>query len=109
MWNFGCTSFNKLPNPLDFIQVTTWTPLDLPWTIHCPTNAVITGSYSIDNNSNNDRSWVFYCSSATAGGLCTTNCNSTGFVNAYDGYFNYAVPEGSALVGIHSVHDDHFE
>ncbi len=106
MWNFQCSSFDHIPNPLDFIQSTAFTPYDDTWTVQCPPNYVITGHYSEHNNDKEDRRWTFNCGSVTSGGMCTTDCATTDYVNDYDDYFHYVVPEGRALVGVHSDHDN---
>lgn len=39
-------------------------------------------------------------------GMCLYNCFYSGWVNSYDGYFDYAVPPGHVMRGWTSIHDN---
>lgn len=39
-------------------------------------------------------------------GMCLYNCFYSGWVNSYDGYFDYTVPPGHVMRGWTSIHDN---
>ncbi|XP_072123802.1 hemagglutinin/amebocyte aggregation factor-like [Mobula birostris] len=104
-WDFLCrTSFSQQP-------FCTWSNyvnnFDEEFTFTCPFNSIISGVQSYHQNHEEDRRWRFYCCHAE--NVCLQNCVWTNYVNIFDGYFSWQVPDSSYLVSVSSYHDNHYE
>lgn len=73
----------------------------------CPNNAVISGMYSEHSNHHEDRVFKVKCCSVT--GYTLRNCLTTPYVNDWDAMFTYNVQTGHHLIGIQSIHHNHYE
>ncbi|KAL1257200.1 hypothetical protein QQF64_012745, partial [Cirrhinus molitorella] len=104
IWNFGCQDTNcKTSQRLwteyvnDFDQVLLF---------ECPVQHVISGMSSYHSNYYEDRRWRFYCCKTPC---ITTNCHWTSYVNNFDEYFHWTVPNQYTLVGVQSYHQNYEE
>lgn len=77
---------------------------DQPVAFQCPNGGVMDGVSSYHDNGAEDRRFRFYCCEKP--GMCLYNCFYSGWVNSYDGYFDYAVPPGHVMRGWTSIHDN---
>ena len=50
--------------------------------------------------------WIFSCGSSLNDDICFKSCESTGWVNTYDGYFAWTAPENHVVIGVSSIHDN---
>uniref|UniRef100_A0A673FQ98 Hemagglutinin/amebocyte aggregation factor-like n=2 Tax=Sinocyclocheilus rhinocerous TaxID=307959 RepID=A0A673FQ98_9TELE len=105
MWEFGCKdTFDSgsdcflSPNVNDF---------DQKFTFECPPHHIITGMSSYHNNKHEDRWWQFYC--CRSNDHCTADCEWTTYVNCFDEYFHWTVPNHNYLVGAESYHENKHE
>jgi len=102
IWNYGCSD---IPGTLDTFQTSANTPYDEKWEVVCPTNSVMTGHHSVHDNRKEDRTWTFTCGSSSVGEICTVNCTITDeYINEWDEYFKFELPEGKVIVGAKSDH-----
>ncbi|CAG5128367.1 unnamed protein product [Candidula unifasciata] len=73
----------------------------------CADERIIAGIESIHENAYEDRKYSFKC--CVPEGVVAHSCEITPYVNDYDKLFNYRVPDGFAIKGVDSVHDNHYE
>ena len=50
--------------------------------------------------------WIFTCGSSLNDDICFKSCESTGWVNSYDGYFAWTAPQNHVVIGVSSIHDN---
>ena len=67
---------------------------------NCPANQVLSGVESVHYNSGEDRTWKFRCCESLS--YVTANCELTPFINNFHQNFDYTIPGGKVMVGIHS-------
>ena len=67
---------------------------------NCPANQVLSGVESVHYNSHEDRTWKFRCCESMS--YVTANCELTPFINNFHHNFDYTIPGGKIMVGIHS-------
>ncbi|KAK3779355.1 hypothetical protein RRG08_052577 [Elysia crispata] len=70
----------------------------------CHNDAVITGVDSVHDNGKEDRRYKFRCCNPV--GLVSHACEYTGIVNNYDAHLLYRAPDGMAIKGVSSRHDN---
>jgi hypothetical protein len=70
----------------------------------------MTGFISDHNNHWKDRNYLVYCK-PFLGNLAPTQTGGawSGYVNNYDGAFDYIAPAGKMIRGMGSVHNNHHE
>ncbi|KAK3096501.1 hypothetical protein FSP39_000787, partial [Pinctada imbricata] len=107
VFDLGCRQI-PIGQPDDCHETGWANGFDGPLTFQCPNAGVITGIASEHNNYNEDRRFKFQCCQSKAG-TCISNCRYTGYVNSYDGEFNYNVKSGYVLRGVNSIHNNHNE
>ncbi|KAL2102502.1 hypothetical protein ACEWY4_001670 [Coilia grayii] len=73
----------------------------------CPSNYVVSGIASYHLNYYQDRRFYIRC--CRAPGYYHHSCRWTPWVNYYDEYFNWYVPNYNYLAGIYSVHSNSHE
>ncbi|KAL5005393.1 hypothetical protein ScPMuIL_018849 [Solemya velum] len=73
----------------------------------CQTNSYLVGASSYHNNYYEDRRWKFFCCSQPE--VSYTDCEMTSYVNAYDGYMDYAVPSDYVITGVQGIHSNYYE
>lgn len=71
---------------------------------NCPRDEVLHGMMSYHNDGPEDRRFMLQCCDVTY--RYTRNCAYTEYVNSLDRPMNYHVPEGKAIKGAYSVHDN---
>lgn len=74
---------------------------DARFNFKCPRNHVITGVQSYHDNHREDRRWSFLCCGAQ--NFYTKTCRNTGWINNWDGSFDFNVGS-KVIVGFESVH-----
>ncbi|XP_078509571.1 hemagglutinin/amebocyte aggregation factor-like [Lissotriton helveticus] len=88
-----------------------WSPyvnnFDEEFTYTCPFGSVISGFDSYHDNRPQDRRWKVYCCIQKSD--MTSDCQWTNYVNDFDAYFNWQVPNGRYLVGVSSYHSNNRE
>ncbi|XP_074648094.1 uncharacterized protein LOC141903733 [Tubulanus polymorphus] len=70
----------------------------------CPNGGILAGVYAEHSNHYDDRRFKLTCC-----GLITKNglrCGWSDFLNSFNGYLNYQVPAGKAIVGMYSTHSN---
>ena len=67
---------------------------------NCPTNQILSGVESVHYNSGEDRTWKFRCCESLR--YVTANCELTSFINNFKQNFDYTIPRGKVMVGMHS-------
>ncbi|XP_073706335.1 hemagglutinin/amebocyte aggregation factor-like [Garra rufa] len=104
IWDFGCQATYGQTSQCywtgyvnDFDQVLMF---------ECPPQHVITGMISYHSNAHEDRRWKFYCCRSPC---ITSSCHWTSYVNSFDEYFHWTVPDQNVLVGVHSYHQNREE
>ncbi|KAM8974487.1 hemagglutinin/amebocyte aggregation factor-like [Pelodytes ibericus] len=89
-----------------------WTPyvncFDGEINFTCPFGSVISGMHSYHRNYEEDRRWKYYCCTGSQT-YYTKSCHWTYYVNNFDSYMHWQVPEHFFLVGISSYHDNYME
>ncbi|XP_067906789.1 hemagglutinin/amebocyte aggregation factor-like isoform X2 [Heterodontus francisci] len=105
LWDFQCkTTFSELPT-------CAWTNyvnnFDEEFTFTCPFSSIISGMESYHHNKHEDRRWKFYC--CRVNNVCNENCFWTNYLNLFDDYFSWKVPDSTYLVGVSSYHDNYYE
>merc|ERR1712198_73180 len=83
------------------------TPFDDPWTRSCGSGFIISRLTSIHDNHREDRRWSI--TRITPKFSLSAPKPFTDYVNEYDKELNFNCGTDEALVGIHSVHDNHRE
>ncbi|GFO09207.1 hemagglutinin/amebocyte aggregation factor-like, partial [Plakobranchus ocellatus] len=106
-WRLNC---DEAPNEAS-IPTCLWTGYvndwDGPVSFMCPSNYVMTGMGSYHNNRVEDRRFRFKC--CTQRGYKTSSCSITFYENSWDGMLQYTVPNGKAIVGTTSEHNNRYE
>ncbi|GFO48454.1 hemagglutinin/amebocyte aggregation factor [Plakobranchus ocellatus] len=104
VFNFGCT-------PVPFgasLSGCEWSgyanDYDKLLEFQCHNDAVITGIDSVHDNGKEDRRYKFRCCNPV--GLVTHACEYTGIINNYDAHLLYRAPDGMAIKGVSSRHDN---
>ncbi|XP_072913801.1 hemagglutinin/amebocyte aggregation factor-like [Hemitrygon akajei] len=104
-WDFQCRkSFSQQPSCAWSHYVNNF---DEEFTFTCPFNSIISGVESYHQNHEEDRRWKFYC--CRVENVCNKNCFWTNYLNLFDEYFSWQVPESSYLVSVSSYHDNYHE
>ncbi|XP_078076117.1 hemagglutinin/amebocyte aggregation factor-like [Mustelus asterias] len=104
-WDFECkTTFGERPTCewTDYVNY-----FDGEFSFTCPFNSFISGMMSYHDNHHEDRRWRFYCCHVKS--FCRGYCQWTSYINGFDAYFKWKVPDSSYLVGVSSYHDNHHE
>ncbi|XP_059420440.1 hemagglutinin/amebocyte aggregation factor-like [Carassius carassius] len=105
MWEFGCK--DTFDSTLDCFLSPNVNDFDQKFTFECPPHHIITGMSSYHNNKHEDRRWQFHC--CRSNNHCTADCEWTPFVNYFDEYFHWTVPNHNYLVGAESYHENKHE
>ena len=74
---------------------------------NCPVNQALTGVESIHSNAKEDRRWKFRCCETFE--HVTSNCELTGKINRLHHTFDFNVPGGKVLVGMHSYWNNKYD
>ncbi|XP_078077305.1 hemagglutinin/amebocyte aggregation factor-like [Mustelus asterias] len=105
LWDFKCKStFNALPACAWTNYVNT---MDEEFSFTCPFDSIVTGVEAYHSNYYEDRRWKFYC--CRVKNSCNKNCFWTDYLNLFDDYFSWVVPNATYLVGASSYHDNYHE
>ncbi|XP_051543955.1 hemagglutinin/amebocyte aggregation factor-like [Myxocyprinus asiaticus] len=95
MWEFGCK------HTFDACSSCFWSPhvndFDKSFTFKCPAHHIMAGMASYHSNKHEDRWWKIYC--CRCNGHCNINCQWTPYVNWFDEYFHWHVPNSNHLLG----------
>ncbi|XP_051746087.1 hemagglutinin/amebocyte aggregation factor-like [Ctenopharyngodon idella] len=105
LWEFGCK--DTFDSGSDCFLSPYANDFDKPFTFECPPHHIMAGMSSNHNNKHEDRRWQFYC--CRSNGHCTANCEWTTYVNWFDEYFHWTVPNQNYLVGAESYHENKHE
>ncbi|CAL1539512.1 unnamed protein product [Lymnaea stagnalis] len=100
-WEFLCRAVANTHSCSHSGYVNTF---DNPVVFRCPGHQVMTGVNSYHSNGNEDRRYGFYCCNVAS--LKTCDCYITGYVNDWDEKLTLVVPEGKAIKGAFSHHDN---
>ncbi|XP_048463734.1 hemagglutinin/amebocyte aggregation factor-like isoform X1 [Rhincodon typus] len=105
LWDFQCkTTFSELPT-------CSWTNyvnnFDEEFTFNCPFGSIISGVEAYHENYYEDRRWKFYC--CRVNNACNDQCSWTDYLNYFDDYFSWKVPDLTYLVGVSSYHNNYRE
>ena len=103
-WSFYCKYSSKISSSCSWTDYVNWFDEEILY--QCP-NGVITGVHSYHSNYHEDRRFRFRCCTTVKN--CANACLWTGYVNGWDAYMNYYVPNGYFLAGVNSVHDNRKE
>ncbi|RUS73797.1 hypothetical protein EGW08_018436 [Elysia chlorotica] len=106
-WDFSCRPAPGGANPRRCLASNYANDLDRELNFQCNSDHMITGIYSFHNNAREDRRFRFKCCSDE--NFSTSDCRYTSYINNFDGYMNFAVPQDKIIVGAYSVHDNHSE
>ncbi|XP_075458764.1 hemagglutinin/amebocyte aggregation factor-like [Ascaphus truei] len=105
LWDFTCKpTFSQLGSCYWSNYVNCF---DEEFSFTCPFGSVISGMASYHRNYEEDRRWMFFC--CTGSQPYTNDCNWTYFVNDFDAYIHWQVPNNYFVVGISSYHDNYTE
>ncbi|XP_048012065.1 hemagglutinin/amebocyte aggregation factor-like isoform X1 [Megalobrama amblycephala] len=105
LWEFGCK--DTFDSGSDCFLSPYANDFDQPLNFVCPPHHIMAGMSSYHNNKHEDRRWQFYC--CRSNGHCTANCEWTTYVNWFDEYFHWNVPNQNYLVGAESYHENKHE
>ncbi|KAL1257196.1 hypothetical protein QQF64_012741 [Cirrhinus molitorella] len=104
VWDFSCQATNGQTSQCY------WTSyinnFDQVLFFECPAQQVVAGMSSYHNNNYEDRRWQFYCCKSM---FNSANCHWTSYVNSFDEYFHWTVPNQNVLTGVHSYHQNNVE
>ncbi|XP_038636792.1 hemagglutinin/amebocyte aggregation factor-like isoform X2 [Scyliorhinus canicula] len=105
LWDFKCkATFSELPT-------CAWTNyvnnMDEEFVFTCPFGSIITGVEACHSNYYEDRRWKFSC--CRVPNTCNKDCFWTDYLNLFDDYFSWKVPDSAYLVGVSSYHNDYRE
>jgi len=105
-WKARCAALVSFPGlSLD----SQWTGWMNEWdeTLVFHTEGMVTGFSSVHDNKKEDRRWQF-SHSYLSGGECVHQ-EWGDYVNDWDGVMSFTCPDGEALNGVHSIHDNYKE
>ncbi|ROI15312.1 Hemagglutinin/amebocyte aggregation factor [Anabarilius grahami] len=110
LWEFGCK--DTFDSGSDCFLSPYANDFDQPLNFVCPPHNFMAGMSSNHNNKHEDRRWQFYC--CRSNGHCTDHCEWTTYVNWFDEYFHWNVPNRNVpnqnyLVGAESYHENKHE
>ncbi|ROI15311.1 Hemagglutinin/amebocyte aggregation factor [Anabarilius grahami] len=105
LWEFGCK--DTFDSGSDCFLSPYANDFDQPLNFVCPPHHFMAGMSSYHNNKHEDRRWQFYC--CRSNGHCTDHCEWTTYVNWFDEYFHWTVPNQNYLVGAESYHENKHE
>ncbi|KAK6172434.1 hypothetical protein SNE40_016084 [Patella caerulea] len=104
LWEYSCGNRGELGKCQWFYNVNQYDGVLL---FKCPNFGRIVATKSYHNNYYEDRRFSFQC--CTPKKVKATECRFTNFVNVYDGYMDYTVPNNKFLRGAYSVHKNFIE
>ncbi|XP_035826016.1 hemagglutinin/amebocyte aggregation factor [Aplysia californica] len=107
VFNFGCAPMSTFfsGNELDSCEWTGYVnDFDALMEFQCHNDYIIAGISSYHDNGKEDRRFKFQC--CKPGSLVAHACSYTAYINTYDHVLQYRVPDGYAIRGVNSIHDN---
>merc|ERR1712002_357136 len=107
-FKFGCIPLKTFFGDAATIGKCEWSgyanDFDKVMAFTCPNNMILGGVSSYHDNGKEDRRYKFQCCAPE--NMVAHTCSLTDWVNTFDNNMNYRVPDGFAIHGVDSIHDN---